>query len=274
MNNNTTAMNLIDDICKEKEIEETFLSFGWIRELKKNGKIIHIVRNSFDLNPAACMSIVNDKYATYEVLKVNDVPSLEYNVIFNKKTREEFPNDIENKVHEYFEKYNRKIVIKQNSSSEGKGVFLFENEEEAVKKIKELFSEEKEDNINICPFEEIDCEYRAVFLDNEILFVYKKIKSETSWKHNLANGAKPVPLDETDDAEKIKKIALDAGQAVNARFVTVDISKTIDGRIFVMEINGSVCMSKFAEQFVDGKKIAKSIYEKAIDACFFSENNV
>ena len=123
MYHNVTAMKLIDEICKEKGIEERFLSFGWIRELKKDGKIVHIVRNVFDLNPAACTAIVNDKYATYEVLKEHNVPSLEYNVIFNPKTREDFPNDIENKIHECFEKYNKKIVVKENDSSEGIGVF-------------------------------------------------------------------------------------------------------------------------------------------------------
>ena len=260
--NNTTAMRIIDEICKERGIKEKFLSFGWIRELEKDGKVVHIVRNNFDLNPAGCMDIVNDKYATYEVLSKKNIPSLEYDIVFNPKTREEFPSDIRNKIHDCFEKYNRKIVIKQNNTSEGLGVFLFEDEEKAIEKIKEIF--EKDDCISICPFEEIDCEYRAVYLDGEILYVYKKLKSEKSWKHNLANGAMPVELSDEDEKDKIIKIAIDSGKAVNARFVTVDISKTIDGRLFVMEINGSVCMSKFAEQFPNGYNIVKSIYSKAI----------
>ena len=61
------------------------------------------------------------------------------------------------------------------------------------------------------------------------------------------------------------EIAKGAGKAVNAKFVTIDISKARDGRLFVMEINGNVCMSKFAEYFPDGYEITKSIYEKAID---------
>ena len=267
--NNTISMNIIDEICKEKGIDVKLLSYGWIRELKKEGKIRHIVRNNFDLNPSACMNIVDDKYATYEVLKQNEVPTLEYNVIFNPKTREEFSKNLEKELNEFFNKYNKKIVIKTNNSSEGKGVFLFEDENKAVLKIKELFYAEKENSINVCPFENIEEEYRAVYLEGEILCLYKKQKSKNEWKHNLANGAIPVEVNDKDKyKDKAIEIAKNAGKAVNAKFVSVDISRTVDGRLFVMEINGSVCMSKFAEQFPNGYEITKSIYEKAIDKMF------
>ena len=65
----TLSLKLIDEICKEKGIEVNYLSYGWIRELKQNGKIRHIVRNTFDLNPASCYDILNDKYATSDVLQ-------------------------------------------------------------------------------------------------------------------------------------------------------------------------------------------------------------
>lgn len=265
----TISMNIIDEICKEKGIGEKFLSFGWIRELKKDGKIVHIVRNNFDLNPASCTDIVNDKYATYEVLKENNIPTLEYNIIFNSKTRKEFARNTDEEASRFFKLYNGKVVLKTNNSSEGKGVFLFENETELISKIKVLFYEEKHNSVNICPFENIEEEYRVIYLDGEILYLYKKEKSPNNWKHNLANGAIPKEINDSDkNKSNIIKIAIDSARAVNARFVTVDISKTIDGRLFVMEINGSVCMSKFAELFPNGYAITKSIYEKAIDAMF------
>ena len=264
------SMSIIDSICKEKGIMERIISFGWIRELEKNGKIVHIVRNNFDLNPASCMDIVNDKYATYSVLKEHNIPTLEYNVVFNPKTRAEYIyRNLEEDLSYYFNKYDNKIVIKTNNSSHGNGVFLFEDEQKLIEKAKELFELEKENNINICPFKNIEEEYRAVYLNGEIIYLYKKIKSKNSWKHNLSNGAIAVKVDNNDKCrEKVLDIAKRAGDVVNARFVNIDVSKTKDGRLFVMEINGSVCMSKFAEQFPDGYNITKSIYEKAIDAMF------
>lgn len=260
---------LIDEICREKGIEESFLSFGWIRELRKDGKICHIVRNSFDLNPASCYHIVNDKYATYEVLKHHNISVLTHYMIFNPKAegRGEFAGNLNNEVDEIFKKINQeKVVVKANTSSEGKQVFIATSEEEAVTIIKTLFKENFL-SVSICPFEEIECEYRVVFLDNEILYVYKKIARD--WKHNLADGAYAITdLKNDEKLEAVKELALKAGKAVNARFVTIDISKRVNGEIFVMEINGAVCMSKFIEMVPNGRQIAQEIYEKAIDKMF------
>ena len=59
-----------------------------------------------------------------------------------------------------------------------------------------------------------------------------------------------------------------AGKVTNARFVTIDVSKRTNGEIFVMEINGAVCMSKFIETVENGREIGRKIYEKAIDKMF------
>lgn len=260
---------LIDEICKEKGIEESFLSLGWIRELRKDGKICHIVRNSFDLNPSSCYHIVNDKYATYEVLKHHNISVLTHYIIFNPNAegRGEFAGNLPTEVDEIFKKINKeKVVVKANTSSEGKQVFIANSREEAINIIQDLFKEHFL-SVSICPFEQIECEYRVVFLDNEILYVYKKIARD--WKHNLADGAKAdIHLENDEKLEEVKQLALKAGKVTNARFVSIDISKRINGEIFVMEINGAVCMSKFIETVPNGRQIAKEIYEKAIDKMF------
>lgn len=260
---------LIDEICKEKGIEESFLSLGWIRELRKDGKICHIVRNSFDLNPSSCYHIVNDKYATYEVLKHHNISVLTHFIIFNPNAegRGEFAGNLSEEVDEIFNKINQeKLVVKANTSSEGKQVFIVNSRTEAIQVIQELFRENFL-SVSICPFEEIECEYRVVFLDNEILYVYKKIARD--WKHNLADGARAeTNLENDEKLEEVKQLALRAGKVTNARFVTIDISKRTNGEIFVMEINGAVCMSKFIETVENGREIARKIYEKAIDKMF------
>lgn len=263
-----TSLDLIDEICKEKGIEINYLSFRWIRELKKNNKICHIVRNSFDLNPSSAYQVVNDKYATYEVLKHNNIPVLKHYIIFNPNAegRCEFAVNIEEEVDEIFTKIGEeKLVLKANTSSEGKNVYLINSKEEAIEIIEELFSQYFT-SVSICPFENIECEYRVTFLDGEILNVYKKIAK--NWKHNLAEGAEIAEITEYDEIDKVKELALKAGKAVNARFVNIDISRRVNGELFVMEINGSVCMSKFIEKAPNGKEIAKNIYEKAIDKMF------
>lgn len=300
----STILKIIDEICKEKNIEEKLISFGWIRELKKDGKIRHIVRNTFDLNPAGAYDIVNDKYATYEVLWKNNIQVLKHVMLFNPITRKEFAENLERQIEQVLQEFDGKVVIKANNSCQGKDVFLLQNKEEIIGKVRQLFLKGS-DGVSACPFKEIEAEYRVIYLDGNIEFVYKKEKpfiigdgektlnqliknksdlDETldlnyvplkdekviiSWKHNLSLGAVPKLILEDDKyIEKVKEIALNAGKTTNVKFASIDISQTKQGEIFVMEINGNVCMSKFAEEVPGGYEITKKIYEKAIDKMF------
>lgn len=303
----STMLKIIDEICIEKNIEENLLSFGWIRELKKNGKIRHIVRNTFDLNPAGAYDIVNDKYATYEVLKKNNIEVLKHIMLFNPITREKFAENLEKQVEEALEEFNGQVIVKANNSCQGKDVFLLTKKDEIIEKVKELFKKGS-NGVSACPYRDIDAEYRVIYLDGNIEYVYKKEKPYVigngesslkeliqeksfkgeldnslnleyipfkdqkitiSWKHNLCSGAVPKTFLENDKyIEKVKEIALKAAQVTNVRFASIDISQDKNEEIFVMEINGNVCMSKFAEEVPDGYKIAKEIYAKAIDKMF------
>ena len=303
---------IINEICEEKSINQKLLSYGWIRELKKENKSHYIIRYQLDLNSAISYKIAGDKFATYEVLKSNNVPTIEHKMIFNPKTRSVY---YENKFIEEAKKLlsenNNKVVIKANDSFEGRDVYFCKSEEEIEDTIKKLF-EEKNPTLSACPYMEIDFEYRAIYLCGELLYIYKKRKPYVigdgkktlqelidkknndnniqidvtkeldlkyvpkdkeevvvSLKHNLSNGAEPIVIDEKDEfIEKVKKVALDAGNALNIEFASIDVAKTKNNKIFVMEVNGSVCMNKFTEIIPNGYNIAKEIYSKAIDKMF------
>ena len=303
---------IINEICEEKSINQKLLSYGWIRELKKENKSHYIIRYQLDLNSAISYKIAGDKFATYEVLKSNNVPTIEHKMIFNPKTRSVY---YENKFIEEAKKLlsenNNKVVIKANDSFEGRDVYFCKSEAEIEDTIKKLF-EEKNPTLSACPYMEIDFEYRAIYLCGELLYIYKKRKPYVigdgkktlqelidkknndnniqidvtkeldlkyvpkdkeevvvSLKHNLSNGAEPIVIDEKDEfIEKVKKVALDAGNALNIEFASIDVAKTKNNEIFVMEVNGSVCMNKFTEIIPNGYNIAKEIYSKAIDKMF------
>lgn len=303
---------IMNEICMEKDIEQKNLSYGWIKELKKDNKTHYIMRYQFDLNSAISYNIAGDKFASFEVLRANDVPTIEHKMIFNPKTRSVY---YENKFIEEAKKLlsenNNKVVIKANDSFEGRDVYFCKSEEEIEDTIKKLF-EEKNPTLSACPYMEIDFEYRAIYLCGELLYIYKKRKPYVigdgkktlqelidkknndnniqidvtkeldlkyvpkdkeevvvSWKHNLSNGAEPIVIDEKDEfIEKVKKVALDAGNALNIEFASIDVAKTKNNEIFVMEVNGSVCMNKFTEIIPNGYNIAKEIYSKAIDKMF------
>ena len=302
---------ILDEICVEKNISQNDISFGWITELKKNNVAKHIIGYQFDLNSAISYNIAGDKFATYEVLKSNDVPTIEHRMIFNPQTRSKYyKNKFLNEAKELLKQNGNEIVIKANDSCKGKDVFICMSDIEIEHIVEKLF-EEKNDTLSACPYIDIEYEYRALFLCGEILYIYKKKKPYVigdgkstlkelivqkftennnidfcrnldfsmipneneevtiSWKHNLSSGAEPIIIDENDEfIDKVREIAIKAGNAINIKFASVDIAVTKNKEIFVMEINGSVCMNKFTEIIPDGYKIAKSIYSKAIDKLF------
>lgn len=85
------------------------------------------------------------------------------------------------------------------------------------------------------------------------------------WKHNRLRGsAYQIVTDPT-----LRKLAVDAAKAVDARFVAVDIIKSSGHGTEVLEINASVGIHfTFSEEHSKEYAIAGSIYKKAIEKTF------
>jgi len=259
---------IIDEICKEKNIEQSELSYGWIKRLTKDGVSRNIIRNQLEINGAIAYTVAGDKYATYEVLSEHNIPVILHKIVFNPVTRKGYgEEDFIASAIQFFEENNQKVVIKANNSYAGKDVYLCDKKEEISEIIEKLFHENN-NTLSMLPYLDIDYEYRATYLYGEIIYIYKKGKTE-SWKHNLCNGATPILIDNTDEyVETVKSIAKQAGDAININFANIDIALTSDKKMLVMEINKNVCMNKFVELVPNGYEIAKEIYAKAIDKMF------
>ena len=167
---------IIKEICAEKGITCTKLSYDWILELKKDNKIRHIVGNRFDLNQSGADRLACDKYATYEVLKSNDVPIIEHKMVFNPNSRSKYipENGIWSDIIDYFNKNNGQLVVKPNEGCEGQGVYLCKSLKELETAIHKLFM--KNGSISICPYYDIDTEYRTFYLKGECYLIYGKTK--------------------------------------------------------------------------------------------------
>ncbi len=311
MSSEKPFFRIMNEICEERNIKQDIISYGWINKLQKENDSKYIIGYQFDLNSAISYNIAGDKFATFEVLKSSNIPTIEHRMIFNPQTRTKYyQNKFLNEAKELLKQNNNKLVIKANDSCKGKDVHFCSNEEEIEDVVKKLF-EEKNDTLSACPYIDISYEYRAIYLCGEILYIYKKKKpyvvgdgektikdliaekfSEDmkidicrdldmdyipengqevtiSWKHNLSSGAEPIVIDENDEfIQEVRNIAKKAGDALNIKFASVDVVVTEKNEVLVMEINGSVCMNKFAEIIPNGHEIAKSIYSKAIDKMF------
>lgn len=305
---------IIREICEEKEIGFEKLSYDWIIQLKKDNLVRHITGNRFDINSESCGRIAGDKYATYEVLKSNNVPIIEHQMVFNPITRGEYLNGqgIWEKVIKFFYDNNCKIVVKPNQGCEGVGIYLCNTIAEVEYAITKLLK--NNGSLSICPYYEIDTEYRTIYLDGNCELIYGKTKPYVvgngvdsieilineqlqnfphnfiveqnmceidlnfvpqkdekfylSWKHNLSGGALPTILEDEELKSKISRIAKKAAEAMNIQIASIDIIKTEDNKLYVMEINSGICMRHFIENTDGGYDIAKRIYAKAVDNMF------
>ncbi len=142
--------------------------------LEKEGITRFISGYKFDLNGHGFGKIMDDKYATYEVLKRKKIPVIEHHILYSEKNKNDYAKDCNRyeTAYELFEHYNQNIVLKGNIRTCGLEVFHITTKEELTNHLDKLF--QKQSSISLCPFYEIKKEYRLIMLENECLLMYAK----------------------------------------------------------------------------------------------------
>lgn len=169
---------IVEEICKEENIECKLLSKDYIMKLSKEEKDRFIVGNRFDLNSQTTAKILDDKYALYEVLKEQGVNIIEHNIIFSPDKMPGYVGEDGSfrKAYELFLKYNKNIVLKPNQGSLGKNIFKCSTNKELEIALMKLLKTNI--SISLCPFYNIKREYRVFYLNGQAKFVYGKVKPE------------------------------------------------------------------------------------------------
>ena len=89
-------------------------------------------------------------------------------------------------------------------------------------------------------------------------------KVEYSWLFNLSKGA----IVEETVGNEIITLALEAYKVSGLRFCSVDVIRTTDGKIMIMEINSGVMISNYVNLVTNGYNKAYKVYKDAIEAMF------
>lgn len=292
-----TFDELISELCVEKGIKLTSISKDWIKVLERDNEIHYIISHKFDLNNNAIATILDDKYAFYELMALKKNPIIKHHIIFR--------NYDPDYIKELYELYNRNIVIKANLGTCGKEVF----HETDLIKIYQLLDELliKNYSLSICPYIKIKNEYRVIILDSQILLMYGKIKPavigdgtktlaelltefnpyyfskkknipdlvpkkgenyEYNWQFNLSKGAN-IFMDIPPSLEKrISDLALKVAHEINVSFCSIDIILDEQDNLYLMEVNSGVMMDNFMHIHPNGVSIAKYVYGSAINKMF------
>lgn len=291
---------LISEICKEENIDYKLISENWVMVLTKNNVTKYISGYKFSLNDDALGSVIDDKYAFYDLCKLKKLPVIEHNILFNPTSKLGF--NTMNLLNEYFFQYQEDVVIKPNLGTEGTNVYHITNYNELLNITEKLFKNNF--SISICPFYKIDNEYRVIVLNDKVKLIYEKRKPivigdgkntvkdllinlnpyifnkisftkeynkilqnkevyEYDWRFNLSKGATAKLVDNKELYQKLSDIALNATKTINAKFVSVDIIKC-QNKFYLIEMNSGVCINKVCNFIDKDLKVVKEIYREAI----------
>ena len=294
---------MIKKICEKNNINYTLLSKDWIIMLKKDNKIRFITGCKFPLDSHSIGEILDDKYALYEVLKENEIPVVEHNILYPNSNTNDYALDSNNSklIKDYFLRNNNNIVLKPCKGTCGNNVYHITSINDIDKILEILFS--KNTSISYCPFYNIKNEYRVIVLNGNIELMYKKHKpivtgnGKDSIRNLLLQFNYEYFNNKLDD--KIYENILDDGEIYeydwkfnlsNGAIATFDIDDNIkekikeiakeiidklelkfvsidiietDKELLVLEINSGVMMENLINM-IDDTTIIENIYEKAI----------
>ena len=306
---NLDIYNIIEEICNEKEIKHKLLSKDWILMLEKNNKTRFISGYKFDSNSHALGTILDDKYALYEILKEKNIPIIEHQIVYNPNNRLSYAigcNTYEY-VEKYLKKHNNSIVIKPNDGTCGNNVYHIQNIDELTNILDTLFI--KHHSLCMCPYYEIENEYRIILLNGEVQLCYEKnlpkavgdgtssirelliefnpsyfsnklsdskydriLKKDEiytyNWKFNLSQGSISKTIEDNKLKENLMTIVNKIYNFIDVNFVSIDIIKTRDNNLQVLEINSGVMLENYLKQHPDERDKIKEIYKKAIGNLF------
>ena len=257
---------ILEEICQEEKIKYTDFSYGYVTMLEKNDARKFINGTHIGNNSYMATLLADDKYAMYEVLKNANLPVVEYMLIWDRNDiKENIFHKIE-KLKEYYNAHNQHIVLKPNRGYGGKMVYNIENENQIEPAFKELLA--LTDTIVANPFYEAKSEHRVIILEGKVRLLYSKIHENEGWQFNLAKGGKVSKITLKSLENALENLAIKAYECIGANFVSIDIFENMNGKLDILEINGSVALEKYLEQQPEEYKNVKNIYRDAILSMF------
>lgn len=263
----STYNKLLDEICQAEKITITWLSDNWLGVLERDGQRRYILGHKFDLNPAVSELVADDKYATFEVLRKDGIPVIEHQMVYEASNNQPYVhgrNSVKY-VREFFENNNRHIVIKPNNGQCGNNVHQITAPEQLTPALERVLHQSMSGSL--CPFYQIQHEYRLILLDGEERLSYQKNLGE-DWRFNLDKGATATPIEDDELHQRLLKLAKRAADSLHLRFCSVDIIHTTEQELLVMEVNSGVMTEHYLQQYPEQYETVKKIYHDAVKKMF------
>lgn len=166
---------IIKQIALENDLSYEVLSCDLVIKLTKSNKIRYINGYKFGLNSHSLGLILDDKYATYELLNSLGISVCKHHILFRPTNHNSYAKNYNSfdYCYDLFLKYNKNVILKVNNGTCGDGVYHITTKN----KLKKVYNHLLKYNfsISLCPYYDIKNEYRVILLNNEIKIMYGKI---------------------------------------------------------------------------------------------------
>lgn len=166
---------IIKQIALENNLSYEVLSCDLVIKLTKGNKIRYINGYKFGLNSHSLGLILDDKYATYELLNSLGISVCKHHILFRPTNHNSYAKNYNSfdYCYDLFLKYNKNVILKVNNGTCGDGVYHITTKN----KLKKVYNHLLKYNfsISLCPYYDIKNEYRVILLNNEIKIMYGKI---------------------------------------------------------------------------------------------------
>jgi glutathione synthase/RimK-type ligase-like ATP-grasp enzyme len=259
----------INKAAKERGIETSWFSDDWICELKIGDKRSFIYGFNFPLNDAIAREIAKDKAATSEILTKYGINCVRH-TLFVKPNLQKYDLNMTSgdKIFEYVKTLDYPFVCKDNRGAGGSHVFKVHSEKEFEQALSSVWKKSR--GVSLCPFYDIEYEYRFFVLDGEIQFAFKKVLSkEGDWKFNLNQGSLVELVEVGSILEKLKETAIRSAQSLNLKICSVDIIKLKNSsEHLVLEVNTAITTEHFAQTSLEAKEMSYKLYSNILKKIF------
>jgi glutathione synthase/RimK-type ligase-like ATP-grasp enzyme len=171
-NSRREIVNIIKEICLESNISYESFSYDWIFRLTKDNRLVHIFGYQFEKNSSTAHLICSDKCSASDLLKLSQVPAVEH-TFFMSPINIKYVGVSGNwsKLCALLSQHER-LVCKSNEGTGGNGVYLVSNQFELENAAHKIYSRSR--SMAVCPFYEIENEFRVVVLDRKVKLIYRK----------------------------------------------------------------------------------------------------
>ncbi|MBL1202015.1 MAG: ATP-grasp domain-containing protein [Nostoc sp. ZfuVER08] len=242
-------------------------------KVKFDDKYHYFCNYSTPLINQAVAKILKDKEYTYHIL--NKKIQLPQTIGFlspycdlKYKMYLKFPT-IEDIILEITEKFSMPVIVKRNSGSSGHNVFLCQNQDEITNAVKQIFdiNNNRYDYIALAQeFINVKSEYRAIFLNQELVLLYEKDISNANFTGNLSplhwDGAKAQHITDAQILSEINNFARPIFEELDLDYCGLDIVLDKDNQYWLIEINSHPNYTIFTRD--NGKEHVLKVFEKML----------